>query len=277
MARLHNRTSIAHGSSWRQIMKIEELFSVRGKVALVTGGSRGIGEMIARAYVENGARVYITARKAEACDALANELSRSGECISIPGDISRIDEIDRLGTEIERRESKLDILVNNAGASWGADFLTFPESGWDKVMDLNVKSAFFMTQRVFKLLQAAGSKDDYARVINIGSIEGMRTSHLEAYSYAASKAAILHLTRMMAKYLAKDHIAVNAIAPGYFPSKMTDAIAEEESEVIEGNTPMRRWGRPEDMAGVALYLASRASGFVCGSTVVVDGGLATTG
>jgi len=258
-------------------MKIEELFSVRGKVALVTGGSRGIGEMIARAYVENGARVYITARKAEACDALAKELSKSGECISIPGDISRIDEIDRLGKEIEGRESKLNILVNNAGASWGADFMTFPESGWDKVMDLNVKSAFFMTQRLFKLLQAAGSKDDYARVINIGSIEGMRTSHLEAYSYAASKAAILHLTRMMAKYLAKNHIAVNAIAPGYFPSKMTDGIAEEESEVIEGNTPMRRWGRPEDMAGVALYLASRASGFVCGSTVVVDGGLATTG
>src|SRR5258705_1747922 len=252
MARLHSRPHLnPHGPSWRQIMKIEELFSVRGKVALVTGGSRGIGEMIARAYVENGARVYITARKAEACDALANELSRSGECISIPGDISRIDEIDRLGAEIEKHESKLDILVNNAGASWGADFLTFPESGWDKVMDLNVKSAFFMTQRVFKLLQAAGSKDDYARVINIGSIEGMRTSHLEAYSYAASKAAILHLTRMMAKYLAKDHIAVNAIAPGYFPSKMTDAIAEEESEVIEGNTPMRRWGRPEDMAGGA--------------------------
>jgi NAD(P)-dependent dehydrogenase (short-subunit alcohol dehydrogenase family) len=134
-------------------------------------------------------------------------------------------------------------------------------------MDLNVKSAFFMTQRVFKLLEAAGSKDDYARVINVGSIEGMRTSHLEAYSYAASKAAILHLTRMMAKYLARSHIAVNAIAPGYFPSKMTDAIPEEDSGVIERNTPMQRWGRPEDMAGVALYLASRASGFLCGSTV----------
>src|SRR5437763_952636 len=253
----------------RATMKVEELFSVRGKIALVTGGSRGIGEMIARAYVENGVKVYITARKTEACDALADELSKTGECISIPGDISRLDEIERLGTEIERRERRLDILVNNAGASWGADFQSFPESGWDKVMDLNVKSAFFLTQRVFKLLEAAGSKEDYARVINIGSIEGMRTSHLEAYSYAASKAAILHLTRMMAKYLAKDHIAVNAIAPGYFPSKMTDAIAEEESEMLEGNTPMRRWGRPEDMAGVALYLASRASGFVCGSTVVV--------
>jgi NAD(P)-dependent dehydrogenase (short-subunit alcohol dehydrogenase family) len=258
-------------------MKIEQLFSVRGKVALVTGGSRGIGEMIARAYVDNGVKVYITARKADACDALAKELSRSGECISIPADISRMDEIDRLGREIQQRESRLDILVNNAGASWGADFATFPESGWDKVMDLNVKSPFFMTQRVFELLEAAGSEEDYARVINIGSIEGMRTSHLEAYSYAASKAAILHLTRMMAKYLANKHITVNAIAPGYFPSKMTDAIPEEESEVIEGHTPMRRWGRPEDMAGVALYLASRASGFVCGAVIPVDGGLATTG
>jgi NAD(P)-dependent dehydrogenase (short-subunit alcohol dehydrogenase family) len=258
-------------------MKIEQLFSVRGKVALVTGGSRGIGEMIARAYVDNGVKVYITARKADACDALAKELSRSGECISIPADISRIDEINRLGREIQQRESRLDILVNNAGASWGADFATFPESGWDKVMDLNVKSPFFMTQRVFELLEAAGSEEDYARVINIGSIEGMRTSHLEAYSYAASKAAILHLTRMMAKYLANKHITVNAIAPGYFPSKMTDAIPEEESEVIEGHTPMRRWGRPEDMAGVALYLASKASGFVCGAVIPVDGGLATTG
>lgn len=258
-------------------MKIEQLFSVRGKVALVTGGSRGIGEMIARAYVDNGVKVYITARKADACDALAKELSRSGECISIPADISRMDEIDRLGREIQQRESRLDILVNNAGSSWGADFATFPESGWDKVMDLNVKSPFFMTQRVFELLEAAGSEEDYARVINIGSIEGMRTSHLEAYSYAASKAAILHLTRMMAKYLANKHITVNAIAPGYFPSKMTDAIPEEESEVIEGHTPMRRWGRPEDMAGVALYLASKASGFVCGAVIPVDGGLATTG
>ena len=258
-------------------MKIEQLFSVRGKVALVTGGSRGIGEMIARAYVDNGVKVYITARKADACDALAKELSRSGECISIPADISRMDEINRLGREIQQRESRLDILVNNAGASWGADFATFPESGWDKVMDLNVKSPFFMTQRVFELLEAAGSEEDYARVINIGSIEGMRTSHLEAYSYAASKAAILHLTRMMAKYLANKHITVNAIAPGYFPSKMTDAIPEEESEVIEGHTPMRRWGRPEDMAGVALYLSSKASGFVCGAVIPVDGGLATTG
>ena len=258
-------------------MKIEELFGVRGKVALVTGGSRGIGEMIARAYVENGVKVYITARKADACDALAKELSQIGECISIPADISRMDEIERLASEIQKRESRLDILVNNAGSSWGADFATFPENGWDKVMDLNVKSVFFMTQRVIKLLEAAGSENDYSRVINIGSIEGMRTSHLETYSYAASKAAVLHVTRMMAKFLAAKHIAVNAIAPGYFPSKMTDAIPEEDSEVIQADTPMRRWGHPEDMAGVALYLASRASGFVCGAVIPVDGGLATTG
>ena len=257
-------------------MKIEELFSVRGKVALITGGSRGIGEMIARAYVENGVKVYITARKAEACDALADELSKTGECISIPGDISRLDEINRLGTEIERRERRLDILVNNAGASWGADFQSFPESGWDKVMDLNVKSVFFLTQRLIKLLEAAGSPESYSRVINIGSIEGIRTTHLEAYSYAASKAGVNHLTRIMAKFLAAKHVAVNAIAPGYCPSKMTAAIDEDGSQYVIDNAPMKRMGNPNDMAGIALYLASKASGFVCGAVIPVDGGLATT-
>jgi NAD(P)-dependent dehydrogenase (short-subunit alcohol dehydrogenase family) len=257
-------------------MKVEELFSVRGKVALVTGGSRGIGEMIARAYVENGAKTYITARKADACDALARELSRIGECISIPADLSRMDEVERLAAEMQDREKRLDLLVNNAGASWGDEFETFPESGWDKVMDLNVKSVFFLTQRLLKLLEAAGGPDEFARVINIGSIDGMHVSGIETYSYAASKAGVLHLTRMMAKYLAKKHIAVNAIAPGYFPTKMTAAIAEEISQVVARQTPMLRAGRPEDMAGVALYLSSRASGFVCGATIAVDGGYATT-
>jgi NAD(P)-dependent dehydrogenase (short-subunit alcohol dehydrogenase family) len=257
-------------------VKIEELFSVRGKVALVTGGSRGIGEMIARGYVENGVKTYISARSGAACAALAEELSAFGECIAIPADLSRMDEIERLAAEIEAREDKLHILVNNAGASWGAPFGAFPENGWDKVMDLNVKSPFFLTQRLGKLLEAAATPDDFARVINIGSIDGLHVSGIETYSYAASKAGINHMTKMMAKFLAAKHIAVNAIAPGYFPSKMTAGIPEEFAQETMDATPMRRRGRPEDMAGIALYLASKASGFTCGAVIPVDGGYATT-
>ena len=257
-------------------MKIEELFSVRGKVAIVTGGSRGIGEMIARGYVENGAKVYITSRNAAVCDSLAAKLSEIGTCISIPADLSKMEEIERFAAEFERHEPKLDILVNNAGASWGAPFDAFPESGWDKIMDLNVKSIFFLTQRLVGRLAAAGSADNFARVINIGSIDGLHVSGIETYSYAASKAGVLHLTRMMAKFLASRHIAVNAIAPGYFPSKMTAAIPDELAQQTLAATPMRTRGTPEDAAGVAIYLASRASGFVTGSVIAVDGGYATT-
>ena len=257
-------------------MKINELFSVAGKVAIVTGGSRGIGEMIARGYVENGARVYITSRNAAVCDGLAAELSKIGECFSIPADLSKMEDVERFAAEFAAREPRLDILVNNAGASWGGTFEDFPESGWDKVMDLNVKSIFFLTQRLLKQLEAAGNEDSFARVINIGSIDGIHTSGLETYSYAASKAAVLHLTRMMAKFLAAKHIAVNAIAPGYFPSKMTAGIAEEFAQASLDATPMRRRGTPADAAGVAIYLASRASGFVTGSVIAVDGGYATT-
>ena len=257
-------------------MKIENLFSVRGKVVVVTGGSRGIGEMIARGFVENGAKVYITARKAPACEQLAAELSQFGECIAIPADLSEMAEIERFAAAIAARESKIDVLVNNAGASWGATFDDFPESGWDKVIDLNVKSVFFLTQKLVRLLEAAAREDDWARVINIGSIDGQHVSGLETYSYAASKAGVLHLTRMMAKFLAPRKIAVNAIAPGYFPSKMTAAIPEEFASGSLEATPMRRRGTPEDMAGTALFLASRAGGFLCGSTVTVDGGYATT-
>jgi NAD(P)-dependent dehydrogenase (short-subunit alcohol dehydrogenase family) len=257
-------------------MKIERLFSIAGKVALVTGGSRGIGEMIARGFVENGVKVYITARKAADCDALAAELSRVGECVSIPADLSQMSEIERLAAEIEAREGKLHILVNNAGASWGAGFDDFPETGWDKVMDLNVKSVFFLTQRLVKLLEAAATPDDYARVINIGSIDGLHVSGLETYSYAASKAGVNHLTRMMAKFLADRYIAVNGIAPGYFPSKMTAGIAEDFGEAARQATPMKRWGQPSDMAGIAIYLSSKASAFTCGAVIPVDGGYATT-
>ena len=257
-------------------MKIDKLFAVAGKVVVVTGGSRGIGEMIARGYVENGAKVYITARDAAVCDGLAAELSKTGHCISIPADLAKPGEIERFCTALEVHESRIDVLFNNAGASWGASFDSFPESGWDKVMDLNVKSVFFLTQRLIKLLEAGASADDFARVINIGSIDGMHVSGIETYSYAASKAAVLHLTRMMAKYLAPRHIAVNAIAPGYFPSKMTAAISDTDRAASLAATPMSRVGTPEDMAGVALYLGSRASGFVCGSVIAVDGGYATT-
>jgi NAD(P)-dependent dehydrogenase (short-subunit alcohol dehydrogenase family) len=257
-------------------MKIENLFSVRGKLAVITGGSRGIGEMIARAYVENGARVIITARNAAVCDGLAAELSKIGECVSIPADLSKMAEIERFAAEVAKREPKLDILVNNAGASWGAPFDDFPESGWDKVMDLNVKSIFFLTQKLIKQLESAGTADDYARVINIGSIDGQHVSDLETYSYAASKAGVLHMTKMMAKFLAGRHIAVNAIAPGFFPSKMTAAIPADFSKAMQSETPMQRWGNADDMGGVALFLGSRASAFLCGSVVTVDGGYATT-
>ena len=226
----------------KEAMKIETLFNVRGKTALITGGSRGLGEMIARAYVENGVKVYISPRKAEACADVARDLSSLGECVALPADLSTLSEIVRLAAELAARERKLDILVNNAGANWGASFADFPESGWDKVMVLNLKSAFFLTQRLLPLLKAAGRPDDYARVINIASIEGMRTSHLETYSYAASKSGVLHVTRMMAKNLAKNFIAVNAIAPGYFPSKMTRGLGEIEKADIMVHTPMKRWG-----------------------------------
>lgn len=257
-------------------MKIEDLFSVRGKLAVVTGGSRGIGEMIARALVENGARVIITARNAAVCDGLAAELSKIGECVSIPADLSKMAEIERFAGEVLAREPRIDILFNNAGASWGAPFDDFPESGWDKVMDLNVKSIFFLTQKLIKGLEAAGTAEDNARVINIGSIDGQHISDLETYSYAASKAAVLHMTKMMAKFLSNRHIACNAIAPGFFPSKMTAAIAEEFQVAFRDATPMQRWGNADDMAGVALFLSSRASAYLCGSVITVDGGYATT-
>jgi NAD(P)-dependent dehydrogenase (short-subunit alcohol dehydrogenase family) len=258
-------------------MKVAELFGVRGKVALITGGSRGLGEMIARGYVENGAKVYITARNAEACEALAVELSKSGECIAIPADLSKMAEIQRLTDELSRREKQLHILVNNAGASWGGDFDNFPESGWDKVLNLNLKSVFFLTQRLSRLLEAAATNDDFARVINVGSIDGLHVSDLESYSYAASKAGVLHLTRVLAKFLASKRIAVNAIAPGHFPSKMTASVPDDNYvDRATNRTPLKRWGRAEDMAGAALYLSSRAGAFVCGTILTVDGGYATT-
>ncbi|MEM6474370.1 MAG: SDR family oxidoreductase [Planctomycetota bacterium] len=255
---------------------MQDLFDVTGKVALVTGGSRGIGEMIAEGYVRNGVKVYISARKAEACDQTAARLSEFGECISIPADLSTTEGLMTLVGAIREREDKLDILVNNAGATWGASFDEFPENGWDKIMNINVKSPFFLSQQLIDLLVAAGTHEDPARIINIGSIDGLRVSEMETYSYAASKAAIIHLTRMMAKNLARREITVNAVAPGPFESKMMAHTLATMKDAIVETIPRKRIGEPADMAGVAIYLASKAGSYLNGVVIPVDGGISTT-
>ena len=253
-------------------MKIANLFSVDGKVALVTGGSRGIGLMIARGFVENGVKTYISSRKADACDAAAKELSKVGECISLPADMSSMTEIERVAEEISAKEERLDILVNNAGANWGAPFAEFPESGWDKVMELNVKSPFFLTQKLLPLLKAAGRNDDPARVINVGSINGINIPRVDTFSYPASKAAIHHLTKILASHLTPENITVNAIAPGPFETKMmAGTLAARRQEILD-NVPLGRIGQDEDMAGISLYLSSRAGAYLSGAIIPVDGG-----
>lgn len=252
---------------------MKDLFDIAGKVALVTGGSRGIGEMIAEGFVSNGVKTYITARKAEACDATAERLSSLGECVSIPGDMSSTEGIQRLVDELSEREQQLDILVNNAGASWGQPIEEFPEAGWDKVMDINVKSVFFLTKALLPLLEASAKPDDPARIINVGSVDGINVNQLPNFAYGPSKAAVHHLTRTFAKHLAPRHITSNAIAPGPFPSKMMAATLESFGEQIRAGVPLKRIGEPADMAGVAIYLASRASSYVTGTIIPVDGGL----
>jgi NAD(P)-dependent dehydrogenase (short-subunit alcohol dehydrogenase family) len=273
-----DRGRIRAAPGWILIQEqyVKNLFSLDGKVALVTGGSRGIGEMIATGYVHNGVRVYITSRKAEACDNTAARLSEHGECISIPADLSTPAGLATVSDALHEREEKLDILVNNAGATWGATFDEFPEQGWDKIMDINVKSPFFLSQALIDLLARSGTHEDPARIINIGSIDGLHVSRLETYSYAASKAAIIHLTRMMAKYLSGRHITVNAVAPGPFESKMMAHTLATMGDQIKADVPMGRIGRPEDMAGVAIYLASRAGSYVNGVVIPVDGGISQT-
>ncbi len=254
----------------------KDLFSLQGRVALVTGGSRGIGKMIAAGFLSQGAaRVYITARKAAPCEATAKELTAEygGECIALPIDISTMAGIDMLAGEIKKREPKLDILVNNAGAAWGADFDEFPEGGWDKVMNLNVKTPFFLTKALAAPLRAAATTERPAKVINIASIDGIFVNPMETYSYAASKSALIHLTRRMAVKLIKDHINVTAIAPGAFKSDMNKA-ARDHADAVAKRVPARRVGTDEDMAGVAIYLASRAGDYVVGNTITVDGGVA---
>lgn len=253
-------------------MDIKALFSLEGRTALVTGGSRGIGKMIAEGYVRSGVRTYISSRKAEVCDQTAEELSQWGECISLPADLSTAEGVTSLVSAFREREEKLDILVNNAGAAWGAPFEEFPEGGWDKVMNINLKSPFFLTQALHKDLQAA-SGDHPAKVINIASVDGISLNPLETYSYHASKAGLIHLTKKLAVRLAKDGIVMTAIAPGAFASEM-NFEARDHADEIKGNIPAARIGRDEDMAGAAIYLASAAGDYVLGSTLIVDGGVA---
>ena len=262
-------------------MDIQQLFSIDGKIALVTGGSRGIGEMIAAGFLANGAKVYISSRKADACEATAARLTEEfgGECISLPGDASTIEGIDALTAELSARETQLDILVNNAGVSWGAPLEEFPEIGWDKVFNTNVKGVFFLTQRLLPLLEAAGTSDDPARVINIGSVDGIRSPIFETFSYGPSKAALHTLTQQMAAKLAPRNIIANAIAPGPFPTWMLstgvgtggDVDGTDWDAVGRGN-PRGRVGTPEDIAGLAIFLSSRAGAFTVGAVITCDGG-----
>ncbi|HKA16633.1 MAG TPA: SDR family oxidoreductase [Myxococcota bacterium] len=255
---------------------MKDLFSIEGKVALVTGGSRGIGLMIARGYAEHGARVYVSSRGADACAEAAAELSKVGTCTALPADLSRHAEVKRLAGELAAREPALHILVNNAGANWGAPIEEYPDAAWDKVLALNVKAIFHLTVALLPSLAAAATPDDPARVINIGSADGIQVPALETYAYSASKAAVHHMTRVLAKKLAPRDITVNAVAPGPFQSKMMAATLERFGDSIAEMNPRKRIGVPEDMAGVAIYLASRAGSYVTGAVIPVDGGMSTT-
>jgi len=253
---------------------MNSLFDVTGKVVLVTGGSRGIGEMIARGFVEAGAKVYISSRKAEVCDALAKELSAFGSCTSLPADLSTEAECRRLAGEFARHEDHLDVLVNNAGATWGAPMEEYDEAAWERVLSLNVKAVFHLTKFLRPLLEKSGTPENPARVINIGSIDGLHVPAMDTFAYSTSKAAVHQLTRHLAKTLAP-LVTVNAIAPGPFESKMMRATLDAFGDEIAQGAPMKRIGKPSDMAGAAIFLASPGASYITGAILPVDGGIAT--
>ena len=258
------------------------IFSIKGKVALVTGGSRGIGEMIAAGFLAGGAKVYISSRKADVCDATAARLVKAygGTCIALPADLSQMSGVESLASRLAELEPRLDILINNAGAAWGAPLETFPEVGWDKVMDTNVKAVFFLTQKLLPQLRAAAAAGEPARVINIGSIDGLKSAVFDTFSYGASKAAVHHLTRFMAAHLTKEPILFNAIAPGPVPTWMLSTgvgfggqTEDVDWDSVGKNNPSGRVGTAEDIAGLAIFLCSRAGEFVVGQTIACDGGV----
>jgi NAD(P)-dependent dehydrogenase (short-subunit alcohol dehydrogenase family) len=249
------------------------LFDLTGKVAVVSGGTRGIGLMMARGLLQAGASVYVSSRKAEAGQAAVKELSQYGTVLSVPADLAREEECRRLAAEVARSEEGVHILVNNAGTNWGAPLEEFPSVGWDKVVDLNLKTPFYLTRAFLPLLEAAGTADDPARVINVGSIDGFRVPEFHTYSYAATKAGLHQLTRVLARELGPRHITVNAVAPGPFESKMMAVVLAEQGDQIAAESPLGRIGRPDDMAGVAIYLSGRGSAYVTGAVIPVDGGI----
>ena len=260
-------------------LNIENLFSVKDKVGIVSGGSRGIGEMIASGFLSNGAKVYITARKEDALISKAKELTKKFniECIPFSVDLSSLDGIKKLKAFIDEREPDgIDFLINNAGAAWGAPFDQFPENGWDKVIDINLKSPFFMSQEFASLLEKKGTQDDPSRIINIASIDGLHVPLMETFSYTASKSGIIHLTKHLAKTLVSRNIIVNAIAPGPFDSHMLGKAVNFDYSFIAESVPRKRIGTPEDIAGLCIYFCSRAGSYTVGETVTCDGGLVKT-
>ena len=246
---------------------MSHLFDISGKVAVVTGGSRG--------FVEAGAKTYISSRKADVCNAVAEELSGSGQCISIPADLGSEAGCRYLADEVAKREEQVHILVNNAGATWGAPIAEFPDDAFDKVMNLNVKGIFHLTRFLLPQLQKAATEADPARVINIGSVDGLQAPAMETYAYSSSKAAVHQLTRHLAHNLASRNIIVNAIAPGPFESKMMHETLQRFGDNIRATNPRKRIGEPDDMAGTAIFLSSKASAYITGVVIPVDGGLST--
>jgi NAD(P)-dependent dehydrogenase (short-subunit alcohol dehydrogenase family) len=254
---------------------MKDLFSVKDKIALVTGGGQGIGLMIAQGLAEAGAKTYISSRKSDVIDAVAKEMSKSGTCIAVQADVSTEAGCRALADEIGKREDKVHILVNNAGNNWGAPFLEYPDAAFDRCFALNVKGVFHLTRALVPLLEKAATAEDPARVINIGSIDGIQAPFLETYAYSATKAAVLHMTRVLARKLAPQRITVNAIAPGPFESKMMHETLQAFGDQMMATIPLRRIGSPEDMAGAAIYLSSRAGAYLTGETLRVDGGITT--